>query len=235
VAGIVGGSNLVKSSKIRTLIGEAVSVQTAYNTFKLSFDQVPGDFDKAYDYWGANCDVTPSKCNGNGNKFIGVAPQDSGSTNQTDDLESHRAWQHFSLSGIMPQSFSGKSIFNIDVVTKQDIFFSSTGRARFFLNNRKANNGIFGKHAMNNLLTAGSPKIENIWQKTFTVAEAITIDKKMDDGIANSGQVLGITGGWVANDTSCSQQLNHPTGADYNISNLTSPSLQFVMVFAFFK
>lgn len=232
VAGIVGGSSLVRTSKLNTIISEVNATKLAYNSFYLQFSEAPGDFDKAYDYWGATCDADPIKCNGNGNRLISYTGGDSGSTNNTDDNETFRAWQHLHLAGLTKQPFSGKSVLgNPDLATKAEMFFSSTGLAKFFLYN-PIGDPIFDKFPRNNLIVMGYPKIANIWTKTFRVADTISIDKKIDDGVANTGKILGATGGFVP-DASCSAHWQDPTGADYNLSDLNSLSLQCIIVAVF--
>ena len=230
VAGVVGGKHLVKSSKIRTIVSEVSAVKIAYNAFYLEYDQLPGDFSKAYDYWGANCDAVASKCNGNNSKKIDWSDAtNGGSTNNGDDNETYRAWQHLFLAGLVKERFTGKEATGFDtrLATKEEMYFSSTGMGKYFIVNRWR--GIFGKYSSSNILVFGN-LTKNIWEGTLTVADALNIDKKMDDGFANSGKILATAG---SNPTQCSEDPQSPTGADYNTANLTSSSLYCVLAFAF--
>ena len=55
VAGVVGGQTLVRQSAIRSLVTEYNQYKVAVNAFKLEYNTLPGDFNRADDYWtGAN-------------------------------------------------------------------------------------------------------------------------------------------------------------------------------------
>jgi prepilin-type N-terminal cleavage/methylation domain-containing protein len=51
VGGVVGGQSLIESAKSQKIIRELSTINTAWNTFQLQYDALPGDFDEATDYW----------------------------------------------------------------------------------------------------------------------------------------------------------------------------------------
>src|SRR4051812_24230032 len=76
VAGITAGNSLIKQAKIRQSITQLTSYKTAINTFKLTYNYLPGDMPTAYNFWGTPgaCTNTQSSvgahagCNGNGDR-----------------------------------------------------------------------------------------------------------------------------------------------------------------------
>lgn len=50
IAGVVGAQSLVKQGKMRAQISELQKYQVAFNTFRLEYNAIPGDFDRASQY-----------------------------------------------------------------------------------------------------------------------------------------------------------------------------------------
>ncbi|PIR39281.1 MAG: hypothetical protein COV35_01840 [Alphaproteobacteria bacterium CG11_big_fil_rev_8_21_14_0_20_39_49] len=233
VAGIVSGKNIANSAKLNKFISELSSIQLSYNSFVEQFKQPPGDMRNAHDYWGASCDATPIKCNGNGDSLISWHWHSNGGTNDTDDNETFRAWQHMYLAGFINKPFNGISVGGTDNADENTLYFSSTDKGKYFLVNRQPYNGIFGQQQMANILLLGSREPgKNIWWKTLSVAEAYKIDLKLDDGVANKGHVFGATGYGTPTD-SCSEEFLHASGSDYNTANFSSDEKHCVLLFAF--
>ncbi|PIR37102.1 MAG: hypothetical protein COV35_10920 [Alphaproteobacteria bacterium CG11_big_fil_rev_8_21_14_0_20_39_49] len=186
----------------------------------------------ANSYWpGCNSGATATQCNGNGNKFIGWDGADSGSSNGTDDNETFRAWQHLSLSNLISRTFSGVSLGGTDLATPNDMYFSSTGKGKYFLDSA---NMMFNRQKSNYAVLGTSVLGQNIWMPTLTVREASEIDRKIDDGVASQGKVFGATGLGTGSDTNCSEIYNSAsTGADYNTANLSNDTKYCVMAFYF--
>lgn len=81
---ILGGRNLIRSAKLRSVMSDLETFMTATNTFQLKYDAMPGDMPNATDYWGAadggdgigddcrDIDSTgsPLTCNGNGDMLL---------------------------------------------------------------------------------------------------------------------------------------------------------------------
>ena len=90
VAGVVGGQNLVVQSKLRGLISDINKWEVAINTFRLEYNALPGDFNKAADYGIGT--------NGNGNWQI-----------KSYNIEGLNGWQHLSSSGLITGNFTGSA------------------------------------------------------------------------------------------------------------------------------
>jgi len=60
---VVGGKKLINNARIVAQVSQIQEFQVAYNNFKLAYDEIPGDFSRASDYW-------PGVPNGDGNGRI---------------------------------------------------------------------------------------------------------------------------------------------------------------------
>jgi prepilin-type N-terminal cleavage/methylation domain-containing protein len=103
VGGIMLGQNMVRSAEVTSLINEVNQYSTAIHTFQKKYQQLPGDMVNAANIW-SNCVVDPNDsdntCNGNGNGRIELLTD-------ADQQEVFRAWQHLSLSEMIPGSYTG--------------------------------------------------------------------------------------------------------------------------------
>jgi len=87
VAGVVGGKSLVESANLKRVIAETQRFKQAYNTFKLTYNYMPGDIPNATSYWSGSAD-------GNGDRYI------------TWSAESLRGHEQLGLSGLWPGTYS---------------------------------------------------------------------------------------------------------------------------------
>jgi prepilin-type N-terminal cleavage/methylation domain-containing protein len=178
VAGVTVGKSLVQATKLRSLITDSNSIKTAVSTFKGQYGYLPGDIVNASNYW-PNCDATPTNCNGNGDKLI---------TKGTDtQSESTRAWQHLSLAALLRSQYTGVTNaaspgVNCPKTSISDNSCLSLGIAWLYTRNNSVN-----------FIMAGSLRqTNNTWadESLLTSADALSIDAKIDDGIASSGSVV---------------------------------------------
>jgi len=94
IAGVVGGQSLIQQGKIRSQISEFQKYQVAFNTFRLEYNAVPGDLDRASQYWSG-------VLNGDGNRRItGDADMAHGAREQI------RFFEHLSRAGLIPGNFT---------------------------------------------------------------------------------------------------------------------------------
>lgn len=96
--GILGGQSLIKAAELRSVSTEFQQWQTAVNTFRQKYFALPGDFNKAEDFW------TPAVTdNGNGN---GVLSPDG---TPAEDPELFLFWQHLALAGMIAGEYTGET------------------------------------------------------------------------------------------------------------------------------
>ena len=93
VAGVIGGQNLVNQSKLRSTIAQVDKFRVAFNSFKLEYDQLPGDMNNATSYWGG------AVTDGNGNKKIGSL--------DISEQESLDAFQHLAMAKLIEGAYTG--------------------------------------------------------------------------------------------------------------------------------
>jgi prepilin-type N-terminal cleavage/methylation domain-containing protein len=109
IGGITAGSSLIKQASLRAVISELNQFKTAINTFKITYNTLPGDTSNASSFWPTCTSATGDggNCNGNGDGVIGVSGQLYWNGSTYNSNEELRAWQHLSLSGILTGSYSG--------------------------------------------------------------------------------------------------------------------------------
>ena len=232
VAGISAGQSLVKSAQARSVISESEQYKVALNTFRLQYghNNLPGDFDQANSYWpGCGNGAAAVDCNGDGDSLIS-----RGST--ADDFEQLRAWQHLSLAGLIDGSYAGGGTTDNSQWDETYIPHSANNKSRWTLStqrDRYSFNGAaltFRKEHLSLSLAAKSP--ETNLAATLTVQEAFNLDKKVDDGVANTGKLFGLDGSFPDPAAgSCSAADNSVGGADYNTTSLSDDTAYCRMQF----
>ncbi len=186
VAGITGGQALVKSSELKSIINQFNAVQTAAQAYNLEYRDLPGDHSSAFRYFdtnGSGSDIcgansaSPTGCNGDGDGRI-------------DTAERYRFWQHLSLAEIFPGTFTGVAESSSPVmegginVPEAKIKGGALDVAYYSPNGGKSANYIkFGAE--------DSALINN---SIISVTDAVAIEKKIDDGLADSGKLFAENG-----------------------------------------
>ncbi|MDA0781256.1 MAG: prepilin-type N-terminal cleavage/methylation domain-containing protein [Rickettsiales bacterium] len=220
VAGIVGGQDLVQHSRILSQVSDLKKYEIAYNTFKLQFNAIPGDFNKASQYWSG-------VQGGNGNNMLNEP--EYGYDNSYENL---KFFQHLSEATLINESYNNTFVLGggypkLKIDDTKGMVAAGyqvlTGSGAFLtcsqLNNstahaiRKAalymNVGVpGGGGGYNDVLGVSSPKVMQ------------AIDKKIDDGFANKGRFRGFTViAFCGQDGNCLDGVN----GDYLVSNNLKP------------
>jgi prepilin-type N-terminal cleavage/methylation domain-containing protein len=211
IGGITTGSSLIKQAQVKAVINEINIFKTAINTFRIQFNNLPGDMNNATAFWynATTCPGTTGvagSCNGNGNGFI------DSSGNTTSD-EAVRAWQHLSLATILPGSYSG-----IRATSWQNVPGGNVPTSKY-------PNGFYNFYM--GLVTNGAAANTLLLYPTILPVEAYNIDGKLDDGLPITGKVIAE---WTGN--SSSAQCGNSTLNTYNLALTTSLNfchLQFIL------
>jgi prepilin-type N-terminal cleavage/methylation domain-containing protein len=212
VAGVVAGQTLVKQSKLSRLSKEFSQLEMAFATFKMTYEQYPGDINNAYNYWGSSCNSTASKCNGDNSGTIEFGSAD-------DDRETHRVWQHLALAELVNGSFTGEGD-NATNANSNNIYYSASGLVKYHTESHGELKAFpADRYAQTNIFLHGGAAVAggDWWNPALTVADAYNMDKKIDDGIANRGKLNAMG-------SSCSAAKSSAGGADYQTGNLSSDS-----------
>jgi prepilin-type N-terminal cleavage/methylation domain-containing protein len=213
VAGVVGGQQLVKSAKLRTVMQDVSNYTAAHHAFFLKYNEYAGDMLDANTnaYWGVdNADGSYSVP---GDKKIEAGTEGS------------RSWHHLKLAGIIDGNYDGTKV-------NDEVPGIHVGKSGY------SDDAGFQPHTLginNNNWGYGTADIYDMIGPTvfffgkvnlgdgFTLdsallapKEAYAIDLKHDDGLPNRGKVLSDHGRDVGSDNQC---IDYSKGANgYNVA-----------------
>lgn len=196
IAFIIGGvfiaNNIKETGKLHGFIKEIDTIKAALVSFKSIYGYYPGDFPGASNLWcsaacpgtsgvAANCvpggadGTTAGYCNGNGN---GAWDYNGGLV----DDERVRAWQHLSLAGLVPGSYTGVETTQW-VNDSTNTFLSKVIPA--------AGYSFYNVHAytgsINFAAIIGGAAAQVYSTAIFASPFVFKIDNKIDDAIPNTG------------------------------------------------
>lgn len=210
IGGVTAGMSLVRQAKIRDILNINQQVNTAFNTFKLQYNYLPGDMPNATSYW-------PTTRDGNNNRCLYYADTNS---------EAIFAWEHLNLSGIYKTSLTANSgnVFlpgvNVPQTNISEVYYG------IICVNQNWTAGYAGRVLDGNFLVFGRkpPAHPNNhpWYGGFTAAEAYNADIKIDDGKPGMGIVLIHVDHTSTGDCLVDATETSPTNATYKI-NFTTP------------
>jgi prepilin-type N-terminal cleavage/methylation domain-containing protein len=204
VAGVVGGAGLIKSSQLRGVMSEVGGYRVAVNTFQNQFDQLPGDYDK-------DLGVAQSEA-GDADKKITFA--DSAETAGPGVIEGVNAWYHLIGAKILNGDEVGLTYLDLAPISVAPALTIGT----HIPDSRISGLGwVFDHTTVNtvasNVLIATSDILVTVAiaadanalaTGTLTPSDALAIDEKMDDGVANDGDVRASVATAACNTTATS-------------------------------
>lgn len=213
VGGVLTGQTLIKSAEMNSFISDIERFKSAFARFQTQYEQLPGDMDNAYDYWGSDCGDSAANCNGDGDAVASA-----------EDNEGIVFWNHLYVSGLLDDysqqitdpgenctfgknipytAIDGVSMIpHTDLLEAKSLSISNVDQLFVF-----------------SLVYEGSDSTDCVeGNDVFSAEQLYTIDKKIDDGFAYSGKVLN-----SQNDTGCTTSSNTGTGdldnGDYDLAN----------------
>lgn len=240
VGAILVGKDLINAARLRAVLTEKESIETAINTFRLKYNCLPGDCPNATTFWGQDtawdiyygykttADGTLT-ANGNGDGIIGNII----STSDEYRYENYTAWQHLSNAGLVNETLNGVNELTFTQFTPGSNVASSktskdngwviswlpsyySGWSPLFL-------GSYGSSII--LIKRDPQNGQQGWANglgAVTPSDQLSIDGKIDDGKPGRGLLRGQPNGgyglycvgWTQND---------PDTATYNQA-YTSPA-----------
>ncbi len=217
VAGIIGGQSLIRTAKLRSVINDVSSYKAAVQQFEDYYDALPGDMINASSYW-PSCHTTPSHCNGNGDSEIDYEwPTDT-------STEFLRAWQQLADAKMISGQYSGKDE-STPVIGKNQpkSKIKNAGFMLYYAGDLTASSSpVYGKtgHVIrlgaDDSSTSNDP--DNIWNSAISPPDAHSIDNKIDDGLADSGNIMTRKGKGLADNTCVTGAYNNKP-ANYRLDN----------------
>ena len=190
VGGVLSGRSLIRASELRAITTERDKFTSAIYAFRDKYFQLPGDLSNAYQFWGATCGTNTTTastgCNGDGNGIITVQNEDT------------KVWEHLARAGLIEGTYTGvlSSDSGVDATntpgSKMRDGYWDIDTADVSSNGYPDMAGYVADGAL--LLHYGSigsatPFIDT--HRNLTRGESWSIDKKVDDGRADSGAVRG--------------------------------------------
>ncbi len=201
IAGVTGGASLIKSSQLRSVMGEARGYAVAVNAFNSQFNGIPGDFPTAIGNSAA------------GNNSSTIDYFSIGGNGSTTTAESANAWVALrtigaidSISLAAPAAATTAPVFGATATSTAPA--SKIQSAGWVFDYRTYTEGAAAIAANQNVviltsIITGTPAAAtttpilgtNISTAALPGSDALSIDSKIDDGIANAGKVRGINPG----------------------------------------
>lgn len=196
--GVVTAKDMIYTAKLRKIPVAIEDVKQKMFVFYDKYNALPGDFTLATNYWGADPDGCPTHsnrtakaqtCNGNGDGRVARL-------NLGTDYELFRFWQHLKNAGLADGSFTGVSgvgnSTHAVVGENIPIIYDNIGISAYW-REPTVNDGAFVDFDYGNVLVIGRTQDDSENAKAFlTPEDAWSLDSKIDDGLPNHGDFLGI-------------------------------------------
>ncbi|MBP7709498.1 MAG: prepilin-type N-terminal cleavage/methylation domain-containing protein [Rickettsiales bacterium] len=212
IAGITGGASLIKSSELRSVMGEARGYAVAVNAFYSQFNALPGDYGTA---------LAPATVAGDADGKIEYF-SDAG----TPAAEGLQAWLSLKAIGAVDPTVSVVGVGVAQVPGTTGTFhmpaskIKSSGWAFDYnsdagsLQNVVVLTQAIGTGTAANTLVKGA----TIATAAITPADGLAIDSKIDDGAANAGKVRAVN---PLNGTGCAGGTVTVPSASYTVATTT--------------
>lgn len=187
VGGIIAGRDLIRISKIRSILSQIEDTKIAVSTFKNKFNCLPGDCPNATNFFS-----DARLVNGNGNGRIG------GYADASEQRESYLAWLDLELAGLISGTYTGTTgpgHPNRNAIPGTNVPAMKADKAV----------GIYLGYAPNlwvapdltahmyQISVPPSPTCCEMFGPYFTPAEEQWMDSKIDDGVAGKGMARDVT------------------------------------------
>lgn len=221
VSAVFAGRSLMEQAKLRKVLSDIESIRLLTNTFKLEYDELPGDLSNATSYWGNP--GSGGANNGNGNRRIDNRESPVSNLDPV-KIENYAAWRHLQLAKLYPNLFTGTGSHNPSLLWPNDTNprlgvklpeAALSGRWYNFWHHSGAND-IYGKSGNAINLNGGSSLW---WNSAVSAKEAASLDTKADDGAADTGIISSAKGAdFSGQNDRCTLGTNNHTAssATYN-------------------
>ena len=181
VAGITFGAELIAISKVNSVISDFHRYHSAYNNFRATYQEKPGDFSEGATY----CTDSSSGDRDGVIEFNPTAAAD----------EANQAWYHMSKAGLIPDSISERDSDSTAYTAGIHAPGSQVDGAAFHLSGT-APTGVTLEHSGSNALHLAKPgtAAQGLGAPSVSPAFAASLDKKVDDGTPGQGSIRSAKG-----------------------------------------
>lgn len=183
--GVMVGAGLIHSTKVRNTAVDLTRYKTAVFDFKRKYGDLPGDLMNATDIWGAaaSCpngiSTGAETCNGDGDGMM----EKSSATS----IEHLRAWQHLSnaefIEGRFTGAYQGGNIAG-------GVNVPETPLRNGVYEMHYQSGAIFGR--IGHFIKVAAVQNTGANNALLNPIDAMAIDKKYDDGFADSGDIMAL-------------------------------------------
>ncbi len=232
---VVAGKSLVHTAKLREALGEYDRYLKAIQEFQDKYIYLPGDFNNAESYWGADSNGCPAgtvgsspqreTCNGNGSGTIGSISDTEDGTIGTEYMEPLRMWQHLANAGLIEGFFSGTdgsaASSGQHAVLAENVPESALTGAGWYLrfHAQTADSDTLWGDNYGHLMFLGGTISENATtDPVMYTADLLGIDTKMDDGKPGRGKIRAWRTHADANNENCTENDTTQDAATYKTS-----------------
>lgn len=192
VAGVTGGASLIRSAQLRSVMSEARGFNVAVNAFVVQYDALPGDYATAI---GAS-----DFGNGNGQinyvDFRGAGP--GGTPVAASTTEGLIAWYHLINSNTIDESLT---VIDVNHTVNGDDAIALTTGTNIPKSKLDGVGWVFDYSTDRNVViatgTVALVDVASVLDTAYhivalgaiTPSDSLSIDTKLDDGVANAGRV----------------------------------------------
>ncbi len=203
VGGVLAGQSLIRSAELRAIITERDKLTTAFYSFKDKYMALPGDLANAYAFWqsagvagcATNAYDNVGGCNGDGDGWI-----HGGDSGVPIPSEITKVGMHLALAGLIEGTYDGLG----EETSLTNLIGSKLNGGRWGIGH---GDDVGPADAVSPGALYGGIYLslyvpDDIYLTNITHGEAWTIDMKVDDGKANTGNMRGDAGvlfGWGPN------------------------------------
>jgi len=198
IAGITGGASLIKSSELRSVMSEARGYAVAVNAFYSQYNALPGDYNVA-----VGSESTYVGDNDGKIEFANVA---------SIVAESNVAWYALDQIGAIDDALTYASVDG--ELTPGTNFPSSKIKSAGWIFSNVNSQNVVVLTAATEAASLGN-EADTIANSALLPSDALSIDSKVDDGIANTGKLRSvINNGGTDTAVNCANTTTYTIGGN---------------------
>lgn len=220
IGGILIGQSLISSVEKRRMFSELQQIDIMVQQYESKFRYLPGDAPNAYTLFGAACGTdssasTSGACNGNGNGQVGQNYNNPDPGGWEPHGEAAKAWMHLRLAGFIKNNESpldggcnvngGTGCRLRD--TTNNYAYDDDNQFSFCIGHNAGIGGTYistrpyNTHKWGITVSESTAVIDNVFycsysiqsssgHSSFNAQDILEFDKKYDDGVANTGDIV---------------------------------------------
>lgn len=175
IGGVTVGSEMIRQAELQSVIKDMKNYESVIHTYRLKYQAVPGDHNKATSYWPSGTS------NGNGDGSIG----DHNDTGAALD-EDGKVWQHLALAGLLNMA-PATSLWPQVIGTNMPASRLNGAGYRY----QSGDGATPFNRTQFHMVVGTTNSCFDLYCPVFLPAESYSLDQKIDDGLPMSGMITG--------------------------------------------